>query len=386
VGGTATFAVAASGTPPLAYQWNFDGTNISGATNVSLTLANVQLTNAGNYAVTVTNAFGSTISSNATLLVGFDPGITTQPASQTNLVGTTATFTVIAGGSTPLSYQWSKNGANIAGATSTNFTVLNVQTNDAGTYSVAITNAFGSIISSNAMLTVLSPPMIIVQPTNQSVMVNNSATFTVVASGTLPLSYQWSFNSTNLVGATNASLTLASVQLTQSGNYSVLVTNIYGSAQSSNALLTVNSSSSCDPEPSGFVSWWPAEGNANDIIGTNNGVLEGGLGFAPGEVGQAFFFNNTNDDVKVPASSSLNVGAGNGFTLEAWIDCTNVVQLNPIFEWNKADGKTYWGVTFMLDPPVPDRSLPTSWTLEGPGIISRHRTGLSLPMCFNMWL
>ena len=352
VGGAATFAVAASGTPPLAYQWNFDGTNISGATNVSLTLANVQLTNAGNYAVTVTNAFGSTISSNATLLVGFAPGITTQPASQTNLVGTTATFAVVAGGSTPLSYQWSKNGANITGATSTNFTVLNVQTNDAGTYSVAITNAFGSIISSNAMLTVLSPPVIIVQPTNQSVVVNNSATFTVVASGTLPLSYQWSFNSTNLVGATNASLTLANVQLTQSGNYSVLVTNIYGSAQSSNALLTVNSSS-CDPEPSGLVSWWPAEGNANDIIGTNNGVLEGGLGFAPGEVGQAFFFNNTNNDVKVPASSSLNVGAGNGFTLEAWIDCTNVAQLNPIFEWNKADGTTYWGVHFYVGPTGP---------------------------------
>jgi hypothetical protein len=192
--------------------------------------------------------------------------------------------------------------------------------------------------------------MIIVQPTNQSVMVNNSATFTVVASGTLPLSYQWSFNSTNLVGATNASLTLASVQLTQSGNYSVLVTNSYGLTNSANAVLTVLVAPPCDPAPSGLVSWWPAEGNANDIIGTNNGVLEGGLGFAPGEVGQAFFFNNTNDDVKVPASSSLNVGAGNGFTLEAWIDCTNVVQLNPIFEWNKADGKTYWGVHFYVGP------------------------------------
>src|SRR5262249_52791464 len=91
----------------------------------------------------------------------------------------------------------------------------------------------------------------------------------------------------------------------------------------------------------------------NDIIGTNNGILDGGLGFAPGEVGQAFWFNNTNDDVMIPASASLDVGAGTGFTLEAWIDCTNIDAYNPIFEWNQGDGVTYWGVHFYVTPDGP---------------------------------
>jgi len=91
-------------------------------------------------------------------VVPIRPFITLQPASRTNIVGTTAIFTVVASGSAPLNYQWKKNGTNIAGATSTNFTIVSVQTNDATTYSVAITNAYGSIISSNATLVVNPPP------------------------------------------------------------------------------------------------------------------------------------------------------------------------------------------------------------------------------------
>jgi hypothetical protein len=71
-GSTATFSVAASGTPPLSYQWGFDGTNIAGATNTFLTLTNVQLSQAGNYSVLVTNAYGSILSSNALLTVTLD--------------------------------------------------------------------------------------------------------------------------------------------------------------------------------------------------------------------------------------------------------------------------------------------------------------------------
>ncbi len=90
------------------------------------------------------------------------------------------------------------------------------------------------------------------------------------------------------------------------------------------------------------------EGNANDIVGTNNGIVEGTLGFIPGEVGQAFFFNTASADVKFPSSPSLNVGAGNGFTLEAWVNCSNSAVLNPVFEWNLGDGTTYWGVHFYV--------------------------------------
>jgi len=193
-----------------------------------------------------------------------------------------------------------------------------------------------------------TPPLILAQPANQAVNVGNPASFSVSASGTPPLSYQWSLDGTNLAGATNLTLTLTDVQLSQAGTYAVWVSNAYGSATSSNAVLTVNSSSTCDPAPAGIVDWWPAEGTVADIIGTNNGTLEGGLGFAPGEVGQAFCFNALHEAVVIPASQSLNVGAGNGFTLEAWVNCTNVVALNPIFEWNLADGKSQWGVHFYI--------------------------------------
>jgi hypothetical protein len=180
-------------------------------------------------------------------------------------------------------------------------------------------------------------PAIYSQPTDQTVSVGGVANFSVAASGA-PLSYQWSFEGTNIVGATNTLLTLTNVQLSQGGNYNVLVSNAYGSVLSSNAVLTVNPLPPCALVSSGMVSWWPAEGNADDIIGTNNGVVEGTLGFAPGEVGQAFLFNTINADVRIPATTSLNVGIGDGLTLEGWIDPSNALALNPLFEWNNGSG------------------------------------------------
>jgi hypothetical protein len=158
------------------------------------------------------------------------------------------------------------------------------------------------------------------------------------------LSYQWSFNGTNLLGATNTMLTLTNVQLTQAGNYAVSVTNLYGSTNSANALLTVSlPPTNCDPAPSGLVSWWPGEGNANDVVGTNNGTLEGNVAFVTGEVGQAFSFNNLEAAVQIPASAGLDVGEGAGFTVEAWVNPTNVVIYGPVFEWNTGTN-SLWGV------------------------------------------
>jgi hypothetical protein len=99
----------------------------------------------------------------------------------------------------------------------------------------------------------------------------------------------------------------------------------------------------CDPHPSGLVSWWPGQGNALDIVGPNKGLLDGGLGFANGEVELGFAYTTSGEDVRIPASASLNVGTGTGFTVEAWINCSTVSHLNPIFEWNKGDGVTVEG-------------------------------------------
>jgi hypothetical protein len=239
-GNNATFNVSATGSGRLGYQWSFNGTNISKATNTSLTLSNVQTNQAGNYAVLVTNASGSILSSNAVLtVIVLPPSISTQPTNQTIFVNGTATFSVTATGSLPLSYQWNFNTTNIEGATNTILTLANVQVSQAGNYAVQVTNSVGSILSSNALLAVSLSPSIFIQPTNQTLMAGNTAIFSVTAGGLNPLNYQWQFNGTDIVGATNLSLMLDNVRTNNAGSYQVIVTNAYGSITSSVATLTV---------------------------------------------------------------------------------------------------------------------------------------------------
>ena len=244
-GGTVSFSVVVEGTEPLSYQWSFNGTNLVEATNAELVLTNVQWSDAGDYAVLVTNEVGFALSSNALLTVTLPevaPTIVVQPTNQTVLVGGTVSFSVVAEGTEPLSYQWSFNGTNLADATDAELVLTNVQWSDAGDYAVLVTNEVGFALSSNALLTVTLPavaPTIVVQPTNQTVLVGGTVSFSVVAEGTEPLSYQWSFNGTNLADATDAALVLTNVQLSDAGDYAVLVTNEVGFELSSNALLTV---------------------------------------------------------------------------------------------------------------------------------------------------
>src|SRR5439155_19305193 len=110
---------------------------------------------------------------------------------------------------------------------------------DGGDYSVVVTNAAGSATSSNATLTVVTPPVIVIQPQNQAANQGSDATFSVTASGSEPLSYQWRFASTNVAGATATSYTRPNVQPGDAGNYSVAVTNSAGTALSSNAVLSL---------------------------------------------------------------------------------------------------------------------------------------------------
>jgi hypothetical protein len=142
-------------------------------------------------------------------------------------------------------YQWQQNGTNlveggnVSGATANTLSIMGVSESDAGIYSVVLTNSYGSVTSSNATLTVIDPPSITVQPVGQRVLMGSSGSFTVSVSGTPPFSYQWRFNGTNLLNATNAAYAIQAVAATNTGKYSVVVTNSAGSATSSNALLTV---------------------------------------------------------------------------------------------------------------------------------------------------
>lgn len=157
----AVFSVRAVGPQPLAYQWQFNGTNLVGATDKSLALAKVQIGNQGVYNVVVSNFYGAISSSNVTLtVVPAPPTILVQPASQPMVRGGNPTFGVVAAGSDPLSYQWQFNGTNIAGATNPQLALTGIRASDAGNYQVTVSNVHGLMISSNAALT-LVPSLVV---------------------------------------------------------------------------------------------------------------------------------------------------------------------------------------------------------------------------------
>ena len=158
-GQTATFMVVATGTAPLAYQWQKNGTAISGATSASYTTpATTSSDNGAQFVVVVSNPAGSVTSSAATLTVNaaaVAPSVTTQPANQTVTAGQTATFTVVATGTVPLTYQWQKNGSAISGATSASYTTPATTSADNGAqFVVVVSNVAGNVNSNAATLTV----------------------------------------------------------------------------------------------------------------------------------------------------------------------------------------------------------------------------------------
>ena len=170
------------------------------------------------------------------------PVILASPASLAVPVGATADFQVEAFGSTPLVYQWIFNGTTaIGGATSAGLSLTDVQSAQAGAYSVTVSNLYGAVTSAPAVLTVTGvPPAIVASPAGLAVTVGATAGFQVAATGSPPLVYQWVFNgTTTIAGATSSVLNLTNVQLTQAGAYSVTVSNPYGAVTSAPALLQV---------------------------------------------------------------------------------------------------------------------------------------------------
>ncbi len=460
VGGAASFSVSAGGTAPLNYQWSFNGTNLDGATSASLTLTNLQPTNAGTYAVVVTNNYGSATSSNATLTVNavtcadVSAGLVSWWRGQSNtfdqlgnnngnLVGN-ATFApakvdqgfkfdgngdyiqipsspslnlsngltlecwykdegsatwyglmakssssgvcnyglhVLPSGAqgvqvyffdkytgygtseyTPVPaagvlhhiaatfYQVDPThvelktyidgqcvkavtvSGNLSNAINTDALIIGAERGGGGIssffkgvidepaiYSRALsTNEIKSIFDAGGVGKCIagSGPFITMQPTNQTTIVGDTVNFSVSAGGTQPLLYQWSLDGTNLIGATTASLVLNNVQFTNAGTYTVAVSNEYGTATSSNAVLAVNPAPSCTAPTTNLISWWRAEGDALDQAGWNNGTNAGNATIGPGRVGQAFALDGNGDAVKLGSPASLQL---QNFTIEGWI-------------------------------------------------------------------
>ena len=201
----------------------------------------MQTNQAGIYSVLVSNVAGSVTSSNATLTVNFPPVISSQPTNQTATVTSNVTFSVVATGNPAPTYQWRFGASNLAGATNSSFTRTNVQTNQAGIYSVLVSNVAGSVTSSNATLTVNTPPVFTLDPMSQTSNIGATVVFTAAATGSPPVTYQWRFGGLgDIAGQTNTSLTVTNVQTANAGNYRVVASNIAGSVMSAVAVLTVN--------------------------------------------------------------------------------------------------------------------------------------------------
>ncbi len=253
-GATATMSVTANGTAPLSYQW-FVGTSgttttpVSGATASSYTTP--ALTSTTSYWVRVSNSAGTVNSSTATVTVTaapVAPAITTQPQSQTIASGATATMSVIATGTAPLSYQWfigtsGTTTAPIAGATASSYTTPALASTTS--YWVRVSNSAGAVDSSTATVTVTpapSAPTITTQPQGQTIASGATATMSVIATGTAPLSYQWFIGTSGtttapIAGATASSYTTPALASTTS--YWVRVSNSAGAVDSSTATVTV---------------------------------------------------------------------------------------------------------------------------------------------------
>jgi hypothetical protein len=246
-GQPATFSVMAKGTAPLNYQWYVNSV-ASGSNSSSYTIAAATVAqNGAQIYVTVTDAVGSVTSATVTLTVNAAttaPAITQQPSSITVNAGQAAAFSVAATGTSPLTYQWFMNGT-ASGTNSNAFSIAQTTSrqNGAQIY-VKVTNSAGSAMSNTVTLTVdpapPTAPTITEQPTNATVTAGQPATFTVAATGTAPLTYQWFLNGT-AAGTNSNTYTISQTTLGQTGaQIYVMVTNAAGHATSNTVTLTVN--------------------------------------------------------------------------------------------------------------------------------------------------
>ena len=248
VGATATFSVTTTQpTSLLSFQWQRNGIAITGATGPSYTTPATTAADDGSlYRVTLTNSAGIVTSRQALLTVQAvaAPTIVQGPANASVTTGQSAVFQVVAAGSPPLSYQWQKNGTVIAGATASSYsTPATVLADNGAQFSVVVSNAVGSANAGPATLSVADAtfaPAITGQPQSVTTVSGQTATFSVAASGTAPLGYQWLRNGTPIAGATSSAYTTPVLVLADNNaSFTVQVSNAQGSVLSSAAVLTV---------------------------------------------------------------------------------------------------------------------------------------------------
>ncbi len=333
------------------------------------------------------------------------PTITIQPESQTDNAGQTAAFSVTAAGPGTLTYQWQggstsssltnlvDGGGQYSAVTNATLYITNVVPGNNGYYAVVVANSNGLVTSAIVMLDVIGPtsPSITIQPVSQTNRAGQTATFSVVATGSAPLNYQWvggdgtgfladlASGGGQYSAVTNATFYITNLVAANDGYYAVVITNTYGSVTSSVAQLMVitNTSYQSIILADNPTSFWPLDETSgtiiHDFIGTNNGTAENISGLTLGAPGipaggtSIYFTNTASAYIEVPYASTLNTPQ---FTVEVWLDM-------PTFPVSSA------GVN--MNPLTFDQFTPNGWAFEisGPNSSSPPMQGWLAEMTDN---
>ena len=219
--------------------------------------------------------------------------ILTQPLSQVACTGDLVMLTVTATANVPLTYQWRKNGVDIPGATNTVLVIAPFGLDDVGAYHVLVSGECESLLSNVALLQIDDCLCEIIsidaQPASQTVCEGVEVTFTVVASGNGPLTYQWRQDTVDIPGATGFVYSIAAVDATHVGTYDVIITSPCTDVISNGAVLQLDGSPACNP---------------------NGEVCEGCL-----TIGEGTYVSTTSDNPESVDQTSCGVGD----TITEWL-------------------------------------------------------------------
>ena len=256
----------------LSYKWLKAGVELIGETNASLSIAAATPTDAGFYKVEVTGNCGVVLSDSIEIIINTPVAITSQPADVTDCEGAALSMSVSATGTGPISYQWYKGTNAISNATNATYSVVAMAASDAGTYSVDVTGACGTVSSANATVIVNDTVMISAQPATQSICEGSGLSLSVSATGNGSLSYQWYMGTSAIQNATNSTYSVASISAAEAGTYSVDVTGACGTLESADAIVTVNDTVKITSQPTAVTD---CEGSAisMSVAATGNGTL-----------------------------------------------------------------------------------------------------------------
>jgi hypothetical protein len=247
VGGSVSFTLGATGA--TTFQWKKNGTPIAGATAATFTIPSVAAGDAGDYVCAFGKGACLADSNPATLTVTPALVLTGQPTSRTVCAGASASFTVTATGPAPITYQWRKNGTDIAGATAATYSIAATVAGDAGAYTCVVGSPCGPTTSQTANLTVNASPAITAQPTDRAACIGQPVSFSVTATGTPTPTFQWRKNGTNISGATSAIYSISSVAAGDAATYDCVLVNSCATVTSGTATLTVNTPVSISNQP-----------------------------------------------------------------------------------------------------------------------------------------